>query len=358
VLGVELTMSEHETAYRIDSRNSRYKHQLEDYFRGVLVEEYPERAASAWSRDYSSLEAYEASVAGMRERWRELLNPPRLTPSGVLRAEVLELPGVRRAWWLRAPLGRIDAEAIVAVPDGDGGPWPLVIAQHGIGSAPETVFGVRDERCLYHAYGKALVDGGYAVLAPFNLAHSDPRGRITRLAHLGRTTLFGLELARVQHLLDLLLDPAERRWDLDARRIAMWGLSLGGLATQLWTPLEPRIRVAIDAAFFNHRPNKMAIPDPRYSCFLDTAEEHAFLPGWLTAFSDEDLLSLVCPRPLQVQHGEADGIAWWPQVEEAFARLRDHYRRLGIEERVSLDLHTGGHEIRLEAGLAFLSRFL
>ena len=67
---------------------------------------------------------------------------------------------------------------------------------------------------------------------------------------------------------------------------------------------------------------------------------------------------MVCPRPLQVQHGKADGIAWWPQLEEAFARLRLHYERLGIPDRVSLDLHEGGHEVRVESGIDWLRQFL
>lgn len=347
-------MAQPDLTQRIESRNQRYRRELEDYLRGFLVEEYAERAGARWQRDYRSTAQYEASVTPMREEWRRLLNPPDLQPTGALESTVRPLGVLPQVEWLRLPLGRIAAEAVLALPEDVSTPVPLVIAQHGIGSSPETVFGLQDDADLYHSYGVHLVRAGYAVLAPFNLAQSDPRGRITRLAHLGGTTLPGIELARVQRLLDAL----STRPELDPERVGMWGLSLGGFATQLWTPLEPRIRVAIDAAFFNHRPNKMAIPDPRYSCFLDTKEEHAFLPGWLTAFADEDLLSLVCPRPFMVQHGRADGIAWWPQLEEAFARLREHYERLGIADCAALDLHDGGHEIRVQTGLDWLARHL
>jgi hypothetical protein len=41
----------------------------------------------------------------------------------------------------------------------------------------------------------------------------------------------------------------------------------------------------------------MAIPDPRYRCFLETNEEHAFFRGWLTEFTDSDVVSVICPRP-------------------------------------------------------------
>jgi len=53
----------------------------------------------------------------------------------------------------------------------------------------------------------------------------------------------------------------------------------------------------------------MAVPDPRYSCFLETKEEHAFHDGWLVEFTDSDVVSLICPRPLMIQTGKLDRIA-------------------------------------------------
>ena len=98
------------------------------------------------------------------------------------------------------------------------------------------------------------------------------------------------------------------------------------MATMFWMPLEPRIKCGIVTAWFNQRRNKMVIPDPRYSCFLETKEEHAFFRGWLTEFTDSDVVSLICPRPLLVQTGKKDGIAWWPQVIEEFDASKEHYQ--------------------------------
>lgn len=36
----------------------------------------------------------------------------------------------------------------------------------------------------------------------------------------------------------------------------------------------------------------------------------------------------------------------------------EHYRRLGIADRIEIDLHEGGHEIRLAKSLDFLSKWL
>ena len=87
-------------------------------------------------------------------------------------------------------------------------------------------------------------------------------------------------------------------------------------------------------------------------------EEHAFFQGWLTEFTDADVVSLICPRPLLVQHGKQDRIAHWPQVVEEFELALTHYEQLGIPQHLELDLHEGGHEPRVETGIRFLRRWL
>lgn len=338
----------------IERRNKEYGMELERYFRELLVEQYPARAGQSWKRDYRSVASYLRSVEGNRARYRRIFSPPVLKLSGaVTRAPYGRLPGVA-AEWVSAPLGALKAEGVLAFPPGAAGPVPLVIAQHGISSFPERVFGLDDPQNLYHSYGRALAEAGFAVLAPANLMGVEPRNRIERLARLADTTLPGIEFARVERLLDAVLQDQR----IDAKRVGMWGISLGGMATMFWMPLEPRIGCGIVTAWFNHRRNKMVIPDERYSCFLETREEHAFFRGWLTEFTDSDAASLICPRPLMVQHGRKDRIAWWPQVIEEFDAAREHYRRLGLEDRVQLVLHEGGHEIELESGLAFLRKWL
>jgi hypothetical protein len=78
----------------------------------------------------------------------------------------------------------------------------------------------------------------------------------------------------------------------------------------------------------------------------------------LTEFTDSDVVSLICPRPLLVQCGKKDGIAHWPQVVEEFEAARVHYEKLGLAERFEMDLHEGGHEAIIESGVRFLTRWL
>lgn len=336
------------------ARNDAYAKALEQYLVDYLIKGYPERAAVAWQRDYSGPDAFMRSVEPNRARWRELVHPPVLRKTGPLARRPYPALAPLAAEWVVLPLGPLEAEAILVFPAGASRdkPVPLVIAQHGIGSTPETPFGPATAN--YHGYARELVSAGYAVLAPFNLRSIPSRNRVERLARLADTTLPGIEFARLQHLLDVVLD--EPRLDRD--KVAMWGVSLGGMATQFFMPLEPRIKVGVVSAWFNHRLTKMAVTDKRYSSFIDTTEEHAFFNGWLTEFADHDLVSLICPRPLLIQHGKKDTIAYWPDLMKEYETARTHYEKLGLGDRIGIDLHEGVHEANVESGLKFLDRWL
>lgn len=342
------TLSTAEDERRIDA----YETQLKDYFRGYIVNEYKARASKLWNRDYSSADALKRSVEPNRRKWEEVIKPPVLTKTGPLQKTSYVVNGVQ-AEWLKLPLGAITAEAILAFPKGAAKdrPVPIVIVQHGIGSGPETPF---EDGPSYHAYAKGLLAAGFAVLAPLNMRSIERRNHIQRLGNLAGVGLPGLELVRVQHLLDVVLaDPR-----IDAERVGMWGVSLGGMATMFWMPLEPRIKAGVVSAWFNERRNKMVIPDERYSSFISTNEEYVFLSGWLTQFSDDDVVSMICPRPIQVQHGKKDHIAYWPQVIEEYDRAKLHYKKLSMEDKMELVMHEGGHEAIVGPGVDFLTKWL
>jgi fermentation-respiration switch protein FrsA (DUF1100 family) len=339
-----------------EKRIDAYAAQLEKYLRTWLVDQYPARAAKAWKRDYTSEKAFVASVEPNRQRWAKVIKPPSLPASGKLERRSHPALAEIGAQWLTLPLGGLTAEGLLAVPNSATAkePVPLVIAQHGLGSHPERTFGILDEGDHYHSYAREVFNAGFAVLAPMDLRSAERVNRIERLCRLADTSLPGIEFVRMQRLLDAVL--ADPRIDQD--RVGIWGVSRGGQVTMFWMPLEPRIKVGVVCAWFNHRRNKMVIPDSRYSCFLETAEEHAFHDGWLTEFTDSDVVSLICPRPVLVQTGKLDRIAHWPFVMEEFAVARSHYEKLGIEERIEIDLHEQGHEPRVESGVKFLVKWL
>jgi len=313
--------------------------------------------ATGWNRDYSSLEAYAESVKPNREMWHDVLG--RFRGDGVREGEIQTRPfhagdDYTAEWVQMEFLPGVMSRAVVAVPKATKGKPPVVICQHGIGSSPFHVFGYLNPSATYGAYGLALLEAGFAVVAPVNKTTGPARNRLERIAHLCGCTLFGLECFKLERLIDYL----QTRDDLEASRLGMSGISLGGAATLLCTPLIERVKAACSIAWFNHRRKKMVIIDPRYSCFLATSEEHAFIPGWLPEFSDSDLASLICPRPLMVQTGKADGIAWWPFVLEEWQEAKSHYEKLGIGERAELVLHDSGHEVVPSKVVEFFDKWL
>ncbi|MGV3502604.1 MAG: dienelactone hydrolase family protein [Adhaeribacter sp.] len=333
-----------------EARTNAYEKQLEAYLQHFLVNEYEARAAKAWNRDYSSPDALVRSVEPNRRRWEQVLSPPVLSKTGPLARRPYPL-GQVQAEWVELPLGKLTAQAVLAFPAGASKqkPAPLVIVQHGIGSSPETPFSPGG----YHEYAKGLLQAGFAVLVPLNLRSVERRNNIERYAQLAGTSLPGIELARVQHLLDVVLaDPR-----VNAGQVGMWGVSLGGMATMFWMPLEPRIKAGVVSAWFNERRNKMVIRDERYSSFAP-AEEHAFFKGWLTEFTDYDAVSMIAPRPLMIQHGKKDGIAHWPQLVEEYDKAKVHYQKLSMPEKIELVMHEGGHEAIVADGVRFLTRWL
>lgn len=339
----------------INDRQHLLRCETEDFLRALALDYEPRRKLH-WQWDYSSFEAYEASVAANRQAWAKAVGrfDLELLPLAPQTEPFLETDTIF-AEWVTLPVAKgLNARAVLARPKDRQGPLPVVICQHGIGSSPERVFGFDDETDIYHAYGRRIAEAGFAVLAPLHVTDAAPRARYHRLCLMLGKTLWGLEIQKLSRLIDYLetID-----W-INTEKIGMYGISLGGAYTSFALPLERRISVGINCAWFNDRLRKMVVDDPRYSCFLSRDEEHIFIPGWLTQFCDSELTSLICPRPYMVQTGKCDGIAWWPYVVEEFERAKAHYERLGVGERCVLDLHDGGHETRVEGALPFLRRWL
>jgi dienelactone hydrolase len=342
-----------------DERHELVVREISDLLENLMVDEYADRQDDLWNRDYSSIESYLTSVEPNRQRWRDTLgdwgSPETLDAetSQVMADDIVN--GVEVA----VPViegQRHRARAVLGKPATEDGPYPVVVACHGAGSSPEKIFGLGDTGNNYRAFGRRLVDAGYAVLAPrFINAGGDRGGEARRKLEvfsqsLGRS-LFGLEA----HQISCFVDWMEGRPSLDTDRIGAWGVSMGGALVLFTLPIEDRIDASICAGFFTDRLVKHGLEEPRYSHFRPVSEMvHFFIPGWFREFRDADLTSLICPRPFQVQAGLADTIDWRPYTRREFERAREHYERLGVPERIDFCAHDGGHEARPEEGITFL----
>lgn len=317
--------------------------------------DYPQREKKLWQRDYISIDNYLDSVRPNREAWADVV---RFLGSEVTLSQIEIVEAGKNLYSIHFNLNEdLKLSALYSQPDSEKftPPFPTIVCLHGMGGTPEMALGLDSQLDhSYHQFGQRLVDEGFTVLAPVLINNFSDRARINRLALLLGSSVWGLEIHCIRSLLDVVV----ARFPINSEKIGMWGISMGGAYTLYTMPLDFRIKAGIVSAWFNKRIEKMIVESPDYTCFLPTEEEHAFLPGLLTQFSDKELVSLICPRPMQIQTGENDDVAAPRLVEQEFASAKIHYAQLGIDERLEWILHRGGHEIEFERGLKFLKKWL
>lgn len=354
VLDVDLTpIGDVEGA--IEKSQAQTYEEMLAYFTDMNLGSGPQRARR-WNREYDGLAAYERSVAPNRSHLRQLL--------GADSRDLVDLNSRSEefATWDEATATRVTidvlpgvtARGILLVPRHVEAPGPAVVAQHGMGGNPEHVLGLDPDDPFYHGYARKLAARGYVVFAHKLVSDRAERGRLHRKALLIGNSLLGLDMLKFERVVDYLQSIPE----VDGDRIGMYGLSQGGLSTLYAAAADPRIKVAVCAAYFNERVPKMVVPDQKYASFLDTDEHDKFIHRHHLEFSDSDLASLICPRPFLVEAGRGDSAVYWPMLLNEFARVQEIYDRLGIPERAAVDLHDLGHEINGGPSFEFLERWL
>ena len=142
------------------------------------------------------------------------------------------------------------------------------------------------------------------------------------------------------------LDYLETRPDLlDPTRLAVLGISGGGLAA-LWTAAwDTRVRACVVCAYFNtFRASILSI---------DHCVDN-YVPGLLRLAEMPDLAALVAPRALFAESGRADPIFPFAAFEAAVAQARDIYQTFGVPAQFGAEAFDGGHQFHGAGAFAFL----
>lgn len=310
--------------------------------------------------DFSSLNAYSKSMQPLHRLLADRVGfpPPALFPTVKERLEQVGEDEVARYYRCYIPIApELESYGLYIVPKKAHFPAPLVISMHGGGGTPEmaTFHGGTN----YHDMVRGAVARGYVVFAPLHIFNpfSDkeknspipPNIRYQldqRLRVLG-TSLTAVEVAKISRALDALL----KRPEVDPKRVAMIGLSYGGFYTLYTTALEPRIKCAVSACFFNDETSRLSYDRP-------AAWNDMRFQGTASVLANSELAALICPRPLQVQCGKKDDLFPLAGAEKAAARASQYYAKLGLADRFQLDAFDGGHEFHGEAAWEFLKRWL
>jgi dienelactone hydrolase len=340
------------------TEQSRQEHeaqfaQLERYLR-AHIDASEQRRQQAWKRDFSSLEAYQRSVAPNRERFIAMLGGFPEPAQPTFREEPIGALGSHQASrvWVSLVDG-VEAYGVVLRPAG-AGPFPAVIAQHGLSGSPEWVCGLIEPPDCHRHFAKTLADHGFLVFAPLVINNTPNRVWLDRLATIVGRRLVGLEILKIKRVVDYL----QNRPDVAPGRIGIYGLSQGGLTTLCAGAAEPRLAACVCSAYFNHRTNKLVNASEHYTPYIATDENDKFLFNQLNEFSDSDIAALICPRPFFVEAGNRDPAIWFRDAQAEFAKVCALYERLGIPERAEMEVFEGDHRINAEGSIGFLKRWL
>ncbi len=336
-----------------------------------------------WQRDYSNQDAYLKSIEPNRERLLAMIGGwP--WERGPLEPRIEEIAATdtytaSRVWYTSFDDVRVDA--ILIRPHGPG-PFPAVLAQHGVNHTPEQICGFCDPEhsAAYHEIGVRLVKHGYVVIAPrmiggygedrFNVPNipslrQQEQGRAQNQIHR-KAILIGQSIQALEYFtLSRAVDYLESLPEVANDRIGLYGLSRGGRAALWLGALEQRLQAVVSSAWFNERFSKMLQPEIiKVGSFIETSSEFQFIPGLFHEFGDADIASLICPRAFFVEDGKHDRAVWWPKAIQEFELVEANYENLGIPEKCGIRIHEQGHETEPEAeitdiqAVAFLDRWL
>ncbi|MCA9094241.1 MAG: hypothetical protein KDA68_12185, partial [Planctomycetaceae bacterium] len=121
--------------------------QIETYLDLRLRESYAERKSN-WSRDFSSIENYERSIASRRQDFIEYLGGFPYKPAPLVpREQIISRSPTHTSWRVRIPaFDGVEVYGILLVPDVSlyPGKRPSLLCLHGMLSTPERVCGIVD----------------------------------------------------------------------------------------------------------------------------------------------------------------------------------------------------------------------
>lgn len=211
--------------------------------------------------------------------------------------------------------------AWMAVPKHPKGKVGAVVALHGHGGTGEEV--VRGKGLYW--YGRALMEMGYVVIAPDVGSHELQH---TNWSLMGERTWDAIRC----------VDYLTSRPEVDRSRLAVAGLSLGGETTMYLAALDERLKAVCSSGWLTTIDNMKHGHCPCWDS-----------PGLEANFDFADIFACIAPRPLVCEVGTKERAPGGFPVEiarRAFEEVRAAYKVFNAEDRLHLDVHSGGHVFR------------
>lgn len=305
--------------------------------------------------DFSSPEGFEKSARRYRQAFSDSIGypPPGDVPANSARFEQIGEDSIGTYFRAMIPiLPGVHAEGIYIVPKSlkSGEKAPLVISMHGGGGSPEVA--LFKGGANYHDMVRGGVKRGYIVFAPQHLFSAegfpkDVRNRTDERLRLVGTSLTAVEITKVTRSLDVLL----MRPEVDASRVAMVGLSYGGYYALVTPAIDTRIKVAVCSCYYG-------VQEARYERDELSIPSDFKFKDRFTLFRDSDIAALICPRALQIQAGNKDGVDHRDGGKPLAPQSAAYYEKLGLPDRFQHLIFEGGHEFHDDSGWEFVKKHL
>lgn len=272
------------------------------------IDESVAKREQLWKRDYSSPAAYEKSIAGNREHFREIIGAvdPRIPAAGlelITTTEQASLVGRAEKFTIHAVRWKVlegmTAEGLLLQPN--GAVIGRLVALPDADWTPEAFSGLGAGVEVQAQLPRRFAEHGYQVLVPTLISRDDiysgnPLVRYTNQPHreflyrqafeMGRHVI-GYEVQKVLAAVDqFALLNKQSGQDLP---IGVAGVSEGGLLALYSAALDPRIKSAYVCGYFQTREGVW--------------EEPIYRNVWnlLREFGDAGIASLIAPRGLVIE---------------------------------------------------------
>ena len=341
------------------AREKRQFDELQIHTQNLLRRSHQVRDAK-WRMKPQSLEEWERRRQPLRDEVHdELIGrlPGKLDPPQPRSRRILETDTYVGYEVMLDVVDDVIASGILLLPKNlaGGEQRPVVVCQHGLEGTPlDTISREAPGFGYYKAFSEELVKQGFIVYAPQNPYRGGDRFReLQRMSNPLKRSLFTYIIAQHEQTLDWLATLPQ----VDAKRIAFYGLSYGGKTAIRVPPLVDRYCLSICSGDFTDWPRTIASNEERFS-YLFTSEYET--PEWNLAHlaSYAELAMLMAPRPFMVEEGHRDGGQPSEWVAGEFGKVRRHYDQLQIGDRAELEFFDGPHTIHGQGTYRFLRRHL
>jgi len=238
-----------------------------------------------------------------------------------------------------------------------------VLALHGHGRGKDEVVGLEPngrpspDPGYQKAFASELAKRGFTVLAIDQIGFGERREAEDVAQGPSQSSCWQLstwalmfgETAVGRRVLDAAASVELLRALTKRRRVGVMGISGGGTVALYLSALFDRVDATVVSGALNtYERSILSIKH----C-IDN-----YVPGLLKYAEQYDVASLIAPRPLFFEHGEADPIFPIDGFRLAYEKVRRVYELLGAGEKLEAHAFEGGHEINGSRAYSFLEKWL